>query len=233
LDPLARVREAAAAGSIPKDVAGLVGSRFGLAVSGIDRIERASGMAYPVAYVEPSIVLASGAGAHAYGILYARTVPLVVDRALRVVIQVCAPLVAYGLKGTIHAILAHEFLHYLELVRRLSTMDIVSDEVSASLFEGAYADSARLVDARAAFQDRTLVSHITRRFPEGFVDERLEKKVTSLWIARGLPVTRVSLDSNTLRVPAEAISGVRFDPAILARVGEIVERGRRLRPRRY
>lgn len=232
MDPLARVREAAASGAIPADVAALVESRFGLAVSGIDRIERASGIAYPVAYVEPSIALAAHGGTRGYGILYARTVPLVVDAALRVVIQVCAPLVAYGLKGTIHAILAHEFLHYLELVRRLSTMDIVSDEVSGSLFEGAYSDAARLIDARAAFRDRTLVSHITRRFPEGFVDERLEKKVTSLWIARGLPATRVALDSNTARVPAESISKMRFDPELLRGVGEIVERGRRA-ARRY
>jgi len=232
LDPLARVREAAASGTIPGNVAELVESRFGLAVSGIDRIEMASGIAYPVAYVEPSIVLAAQGGAHAYGILYARTVPLVVDSALRVVIQVCAPLVAYGLKGTIHAILAHEFLHYLELVRRLSEMDIVSDEVSGSLFEGAYSDSARLIDARAAFRDRTLLAHITKRFPEGFVDERLEKKVTSLWLARGLPSTRVALDSNTLRVPAESISKIRFDPELLERVGEIVARGSRA-ARRY
>ena len=37
----------------------------------------------------------------------------------QVVIQISAPLIAYGLKGTIHAILAHEFLHFLELIRKI------------------------------------------------------------------------------------------------------------------
>ena len=47
---------------------------------------------------------------------------------------------AYGLKGTVHAVLAHEFLHYLELARRASRMEMVSDEVTSSLFESEFAD---------------------------------------------------------------------------------------------
>ena len=219
MDPLARLREAASGGTVPKDVAELAESRFDRVVSGIDRIEGATGIAYPVAYVEPSIVIAGTRDSYGYGILYARTVPLVVENSLRVVIQVCAPLVAYGLKGTIHAILAHEFLHYLELVRRISTMDIVSDEVSGSLFEGAYSDSARLFEPRAVFRDRNILAHITKRFPEGFHDMRLEEKVTRLWIKRGLPRTGVELDSNTLRLSAESISRIRFDSSTFGKDG--------------
>ena len=59
-------------------------------------------------------------------------------RAIHVVIQISAPLVAFGLKGTIHAILAHEFLHYLELMTRLSNNELISDEISSNLFENVY-----------------------------------------------------------------------------------------------
>jgi hypothetical protein len=45
-----------------------------------------------------------------------------------VVVQITAPLISYGLKGTIHAILAHEFMHYLELVSRVVNMKVISDQ---------------------------------------------------------------------------------------------------------
>ena len=96
--------------------------------AGINRIEKASGIRYPVAYVEPSIVLSSpSSNSYEFGILFARTIPIAFEDQFRVVIQITAPLVAYGLKGTIHAILAHEFLHYLELMRKISKMDLLSD----------------------------------------------------------------------------------------------------------
>ena len=73
--------------------------------------------------------------------MFARTIPLISENQLQVVIQISAPLVAYGLKGTIHAILAHEFLHYLDLIRKVSKMEILSDEISGNLFENVYADN--------------------------------------------------------------------------------------------
>lgn len=226
------MRKAASEGPIPSDIFELVNSRFNLVISGIDRIEKTSGIAYPIAYVEPSILLSDAASSYGHAILYARTIPLVADRQLRVVIQICAPLVAYGLKGTIHAILAHEFLHYLELVRRISNMDIVSDEVSGNLFESAYADETRLVEPRAVFDDRNILSHITKRFPEGFRDHRLEDKVSKLWLERGLPRTNITLDTNTLKLSASSISEIHFDSKLLAKISKIVERSKKIHSRK-
>ena len=232
LDPLVKIHQAASKGAIPSDILKLVDSRFNLVVSGIDRIERASKIAYPIAYVEPSIISSKAAGSYGYGLLYARTIPLIADKKLRVVIQICAPLVAYGLKGTIHAILAHEFLHYLELVRRISSMDIVSDEVTGNLFESVYADESRLIEPRAVFDDRNILLHITKRFPEGFRDYRLEDKVENLWLKRQLPRTNITLDTNTLKLSAESISGIRFDSKLLARIDNILKRSKRVRSRK-
>ena len=38
---------------------------------------------------------------------------------------------------------AHEFTHYVDLVRRLSTTNVISDEVATTLFEASYADSRK------------------------------------------------------------------------------------------
>jgi hypothetical protein len=197
LDPLLRVHEAHKNGQIPDKLHALIVKRFKVTLSGIQRIEKTSGINFPLAYVEPSVVVSyPSSGSFDYGILFARTIPIVSNDKLNIIIQISAPLVAYGLKGTIHAILAHEFLHYLELIRRISKMDIVSDELSGNLFESSYSDSTRLFEPRAVFDDKTLLSHITKKFPEGFRDYKLEDKVLKFWIEKKLPVINITMDIN-------------------------------------
>lgn len=233
MDPMIKVKEALERGAIPEKVYSLVQKRFPIAVSGINRIEKASGIRFPVAYVDPSVtVTAHDPHSYQYGILFARTIPLIHRDNLEVVIQVSAPLVAYGLRGTIHAILAHEFLHYLELIRRASRMDVISDEISGNLFENVYADETRLFEPRAVFSDRTLLRHITKRFPSGFRDYRLEDKAVKLWIDRGLPTSTVSLDANIAKIPADSLAQIRLDPDLAGRIDELDAKSKKMRKKR-
>lgn len=222
-DPLYKVHDAARAGQIPDRDYKLVVERLDLVKEGIERVEKASGLKYPYYYVEPSMVVSTSAVEFSqFGIFFARTIPVVGDdNLLRVVVQLTAPLVAYGLKGTIHAILAHEFMHYLELVSRIAKMRIVSDELSGTLFEGTYADSGRLLEERAVFKsDPTLIRHITTRFPEGFRDMKLEDKVIKLWMDKGLPMTRVPIDANVIKIPVEAMARLQVEQAIKDKIAE-------------
>ena len=233
MDPLIRFREAHSQGIIPDNVYDLVLDRFSIAVGGINRIEKASGIRYPVAYVEPSVVVSSSSpNSYEFGILFARTIPIMFEDTFQVVIQISAPLVAYGLKGTIHAILAHEFLHYLELVRKISKMDLLSDEVSGNLFENVFSDEMRLFEPRAVFKDRTLLDHITRRFPSGFRDYKLEDKVMKFWIDKNLPKTNVSLDTNTVKLSIESLSKIKFDPAFLMKIDELEQKSGKVRKKK-
>ncbi len=232
LDPLIRVKEAYAKKIIPEKVYDLIVKRFPITVAGINRIEKASGIRFPVAYVEPSIVVSSPPNSFEFGILFARTIPIFYEEKFQVVIQISAPLVAYGLKGTIHAILAHEFLHYLDLIRKISRMDILSDEVSGNIFESVYADETRLFEPRAVFNDRTLLNHITKRFPAGFRDYKLEDKVMKYWVEKNLPKTNVLLDSNTIKLSAESLSKINFDPKLLEKLDQLEEKSKKLRKRK-
>ena len=233
MDPLIRLKEAHKSGLIPDDVFELVMKRFSITVSGINRIEKASGIRYPVAYVEPSIVLSSpSSNSYEFGILFARTIPVAFEDKFRVVIQITAPLVAYGLKGTIHAILAHEFLHYLELMRKISKMDLLSDEISGNLFENVYADETRLFEPRAVFKDRTLLDHITKRFPAGFRDYKLEDKVIKYWIDKGLPKNNVALDANTVKLSMESLSKINLDPKFIKKIDELEQKSSKLRKKK-
>ena len=203
--------------------------RFPLAVEVINRIEKASGIRYPVAYVEPSLVVSSTQNSYDFGILFARTIPITFDEKFQVVIQITAPLIAYGLKGTIHAILAHEFLHYLELIRKISKMDLLSDEISGNLFENVFADETRLIEPRVVFKDRTLLEHITKRFPSGFRDYKLEDKVMKFWLDKILPKTNVALDSNTVKLSVESLSKIRLDPNFIKKIDELEQKSNKLR----
>ena len=233
MDPLIRLKDAHKSGLIPEDIFELVLKRFPITVSGINRIEKASGIRYPVAYVEPSIVLSSpNSNSYEFGILFARTIPIAFEDQFRVVIQITAPLVAYGLKGTIHAILAHEFLHYLELMRKISKMDLLSDEISGNLFENVYADETRLFEPRAVFKDRTLLDHITKRFPAGFRDYKLEDKVIKYWIDKGLPKNNVALDANTVKLSMESLSKIKLDPKFIKKINDLEQKSRKLRKKK-
>ncbi|MBT8251796.1 MAG: hypothetical protein KJO99_03035 [Nitrosopumilus sp.] len=233
MDPLIRFKDAHTKGIIPDKIYDLVVERFPIVVAGINRIEKASGIKYPVAYVEPSLVLSSpNPNSYEFGILFARTIPVVFDDKFQVVIQISAPLIAYGLKGTIHAILAHEFLHFLELMRKISKMELLSDEISGNLFENVYTDETRLFEPRVVFKDRTLLNHITKKFPSGFRDYKLEDKVMKFWADKNLPKSNISLDSNNVKLSAESLSKIQLVPEFVSKIEQLEEKSSKIRQKR-
>ena len=216
-DPLYKVHNAYKVGHIPQKVYNLVIKRFPLVGEGIRRVEEASGLKYPYYYVEPTLIVSTSAIEFTQiGILFARTIPVIDNYSrLHVVVQITAPLISYGLKGTIHAVLAHEFMHYLELVSRVISMKVISDELSGTLFEGTYSDASKLLEERMVFKsDPSLIKHITTRFPEGFRDLKLEDKVINKWMNEGLPTRKVPADANAIKIPIEAMIQLEVEQAI-------------------
>ena len=232
MNPLQKLSQSLENGVIPESTYELIQKRFHLVSDGIMRIEKASSIKYPTMYVEPSILISGSTNSLDVGILYARTIPLIVHDSIHVVIQISAPLVAYGLKGTIHAILAHEFLHYLELVTRLSKTELLSDEISSNLFENVYSDNTRLLEPRSVFNDNTLISHITKKFPSGFRDYKLEDKVIKFWIEQKLPVSKISLDTNTVKLNATQLSNIKLDELLLQQLEIIKTKNSKLRKKK-
>ena len=233
MDQLQRVYEAFTNNLIPKDIFELINSRFSLVLEGIARIEKASGIKFTISYVEPSIIVSSGTNSFDYGILFARTIPIFSNNSSQVIIQISAPLVAFGLKGTIHAILAHEFLHYLELISRISNMEILSDEISGNLFENVFTDNTKLFKPQSVFNDKTLVSHITKRFPLGFHDYKLEAKTEKFWIKKNLPVTNLTLDSNTTKISSSSLSKVKIESKLLQKLKQFEQKNSKTRNKKY
>ena len=231
-NPLLKVEESTKNGYIPMDIYKTIKNRFHLVAKGIKRIETASNLNYPFYYVEPNLILCESEIETAnVGIFFARTIPIPLEsNELRIIVQISAPLIAYGLLGTIHAILAHEFMHYLDLVNRIIHMNITSEEIADTLFEETYLDDSRALDPRIVFrQDRTLTRHILNRFPQGFKDVRLEEKVIRHWISQGLPTSKVPINTNAIKIPIELVSRLNVDEIVRKKIIEFENLGQTLR----
>ncbi|MCP8321427.1 MAG: hypothetical protein H3Z52_10895, partial [archaeon] len=215
LNPLLKLEEAERSGKIPLSILNKIKKRMEYIEEGIARIELASGLRYPSYYIEPILPLSSSqVETGQIGVLYARTIPVEGILGLEILVQLSAPLIAFGLKTTIRAVLAHEFLHYIEFVRRFSKLDIVSDSLSTSLFEALYSDHERLFEPKLVFNDSRLVNLVNKKFSNGLNDKRLHERTLKEWIEKGLPTVTLSPNNNVIRLPVSSILKMKIDPLL-------------------
>ena len=111
-------------------------------------------------------------------------------------------------------------------------MELLSDELSGNLFENVYSDETRLFEPRAVFKDRTLLTHITKKFPSGFRDYKLEDKVIKFWSDRNLPKSNISLDANNVKLSAESLSNIKLDPKFIDKITTLEEKSSKIRKKR-
>ena len=121
----------------------------------------------------------------------------------------------------------------IEIIENLiKENQILSDEISTSIFENVYTDGERLFEPRAVFNDKTLLSHITKKFPSGFRDYKLEDKVIKYWIEKNLPTTGLTLDTNVTKLSADFISQMKLKPDIITKIENFELKGSKLRKKR-
>jgi hypothetical protein len=208
VDPLYKVKSANFDYKISNHLYNLIIKRFPIVKEGIKHIERITNIKFPFFYIEPNlIVLYSQIEFSEYGILYARTIPIVdIEGKLDIVVQITAPLIAYGQKSSIFAILGHEFLHYLHFLSKITRMEIVSNDRIDSIYQAIYEDMTHLLDANIVFgNDNTFLRNIIEKFEYGFQDISLQKKVIQQWIKEDLPITKLTLKDNYIKIPIKSI----------------------------
>jgi hypothetical protein len=133
-----------------------------------------------------------------FSIIYARTLPISnKNNKIEIFIQLFAPLIIYGLKGTIYSVLAHEFLHYLNIINKIINLEVYSDKPSDTLFENTYSDSEKLFDHHKVFKrDKYLIKTIDSKFEFGFNDEKLNRKSIKYWLQKKLPMEKLQIENN-------------------------------------
>lgn len=190
----------------------------------VSEIERLSGVSYPTYYVEPTLTVSVASDNYGgIGILYARTIPLETGRRIEILVQVSAALVIYASRQTLRRVLAHEFLHYLELVKKFSSGQISSELSSESMFEERFEDGRRVIDANKIFSKRwKLAKDLNEDFEVGFSDDKLNEKCRKFWIEKGLPTVKISMAANQSKISMESLTNTRFDPGALKLLSDIV-----------
>ena len=227
MEPLFRLAQPDIQARIPRSVMKKIISRLKYLDEGIKRVEKAAGVKYPTYYVEPFLpIMSSELEPSQIGLVYARTLPLEVDGALEIVVQITAALIAYGSKATLHAILAHEFLHYASLVKQFSGKEVLSSELTSTMFEAVHVDTSGFTNLEKIYKDRSLRRLLKKKFSNGLVDEKLHEKVLKNWLAKGLPTIRLTPDSNVIRLSINSILNLRLDQSLLAKLKELEKRRR-------
>ncbi len=225
MDPLILLDQAVAQGKLPRAMAKKVRLHMKFVQGALARVEKASGLRYPPYYIEPTLPLSRTGGEYGQtGVLFARVIPMTATSGVSILVQFTAALVAFGTKGTIEAVAAHEFTHYVDLVRKLSSSKVVSDERATTLYEASFADSERTVPARLLFSEKALVGLITRKFKPELYDQSLSKQAGDGWIAKNLPITWVGPEANVVKLAMQSVAAARFDPAVVAKAAQIEEK---------
>jgi hypothetical protein len=226
MDPFVLLDQAEQRGTIPKSIAKRAHAKAPSLSGAVRRVEAATGLQYPPFYIEPALpVSKTGAEFGQMGVLFARVIPATVTGNLSIIVQFTAALLVFGSKGTIEAVTAHEFTHYVDLVRRLSRANVLTDERSTTLFESTYSDMEKTVPARLLFiNDKALVKLVDRKFKSGLVDERLNKQVADKWIAKDLPMRMVPPEENVIRIGMVSVLNAAFDGKVLQRIAQLEEK---------
>ena len=180
--PLYRFEEEETLSLMPKSIIKKVQTRIKFVEKGIERVEEASEMKYPLYYIEPILpLMQSKLEVGKSGALFARTIPITTaNNELKIIIQLSAALVVFGLSGTIEGVMAHEFLHYVEYAKKFSSGNITSHETSTSVYQSMYSDRCHLVNPKSVFNNRTLINLINRKFETGLMDEKLNRKTEKI-----------------------------------------------------
>jgi hypothetical protein len=225
IDPLALVKQYLLDKKIDERTYELIIDKMRVVEEGIKRIERKTSIDYPNYFIEPNLLVAtSDIEYQQYSILYARTIPFcTTENRIKIVIQLSAPLVMYGLKGTIHAVLAHEFLHYLNILKNIINLEVTSDNISDTLYENSFSDNERTLDLTKVFRrDIYLQNVVNKKFVNGFNDSNLDKKAESFWIKKKLPIQKIMIGDNFIKLPFSALANTVVDDSLKNEISKFV-----------
>lgn len=186
----------------------------------VKEVEASANLKYPDYYVEPILPIYTGSS-NGIAVYYARTLPYSTPSGLDIVIQLTAALISYGSKSSLKTVLAHEFLHYLDLVRRMSKFEILSDEIRTRTFEAMYSDLERTIKPEYVYSDKNLIRSIKKKFVEGFEDKSLKEKTLDRWINKRKPVVELPPEENIVRIPVNMVLTIKFDPILLLRIRDL------------
>ena len=209
---------------IPEDVYQRVLERSGELGSIISDVECLIGIRYPKAVVKPYLITLVYTNDVIYEAnVYARTVVKPsTDLGVEFLVEFTAPLLLFASRDTLKAVVAHEMAHYVELLKRFVDFKLTSEAPPESFFEAPSVDESLSIDPEKLFGPDSVYTKLIREtFNDGLKDEELDRLVDEKWVKKGLPIVRVSVEENLVRLPVESILNLRVDDDLMARLSKL------------
>ena len=206
---------------IPRSVADAVRARLRVLEEAIRDVEAASGVPYPHPAVAPYlIVLVYAADVFIEANTYARVLVRPSEASgLEFSVEFTAPLLLYGSRRTIEAVAAHELTHYLLYAKKFHDYGAVQLLPPEGYFEAFEVDEELAVPPERVFRPRSRFIRLLRtRMAEGLRDRALDARTQRYWVARGLPVIRLTQEQNLVRIPVEYAARFRADERLLRKL---------------
>lgn len=225
LDPFFKVKRAFENKLINEEVFNLILKKKSLIDERMDRISKLTDIKYPKYFVEPSLLIATSQLEYEqFSIIYARTIPISrEDDKIEIFIQLFAPLIIYGLKGTIYSVIGHEFLHYLDMLNKIINLEIYSEKPANTLYENVYNDNEKLFDHHKVFKkDKYLTKIIDKNFKNGFNVEKLNKKSVKYWLQKKLPTEKINIESNYTNMSFLSMANTEIDEDIKIKISKLL-----------
>jgi hypothetical protein len=221
IDPLFKVKQAYQNKIINEHIFNLILKRKPLIEDGISKVQQLTDIEYPQYFIEPSLLIATSPLEYEqFSIIYARTIPICnQENKIQIFIQLFTPLVIYGLRGTINSVIAHEFLHYLDILNKIINLEITSDTINDTLFENIFIDNEKLFDHHRVFKkDKYLTKSINNKFGNGFYDEKLNNKSIKLWIQKKYPIEKLPIENNYTKLSFLSMANTQIDEVIKQKI---------------
>jgi hypothetical protein len=221
IDPLFKVKQAYQNKIINEHIFNLILKRKPLIEDGISKVQQLTDIEYPQYFIEPSLLIATSPLEYEqFSIIYARTIPICnQENKIQIFIQLFTPLVIYGLRGTINSVIAHEFLHYLDILNKIINLEITSDTINGTLFENIFIDNEKLFDHHRVFKkDKYLTKSINNKFGNGFYDEKLNNKSIKLWIQKKYPIEKLPIENNYTKLSFLSMANTQIDEVIKQKI---------------
>ena len=77
-----------------------------------------------------------------------------------------------------------------------------------------------------------MLLHITKKFPAGFRDYKLEDKVIKNWIEKDLPKSNIALDANIVKLSVESLSKIKLGTKLLRYIEKIEEKSKKIKKKK-
>ncbi len=229
------VEGSVALGEIPREISKRGYERSRILRSSVKVVERNALLPYPDVRVDPRLTIILHE-AFVQAVLHAYLDVKRTKKGVKPLVTVSLPFLCLARKQQMTAVLAHEFLHYINMAMKFLGSDVFSlqQRFGGTITGHLLFDEAAQTPAEKVYKGRYLRELISKRFHSVINDESLTSRIEDEWVDIGLPTTTLGSEDLVVHLSMEEFVNMTFPSEVLRRASQIMvddQRGPQRSPR--